>query len=65
MAFQLMFYVYAFSKNFCRDGLPYCEKDYQRQFGVKCDHCERFIAGKVLQVTKQSRLTSIDVYWNE
>lgn len=33
-----------------RDGLPYCEKDYQRQFGVKCDHCERFIAGKVLQV---------------
>jgi actin-binding LIM protein len=36
-----------------RDGLPYCEKDYQRQFGVKCDHCERFIAGKVLQVTSQ------------
>lgn len=35
---------------FKRDGLPYCEKDYQRQFGVKCDHCERFIAGKVLQV---------------
>jgi len=32
-----------------KDGLPYCEKDYQRQFGVKCDHCERFIAGKVLQ----------------
>lgn len=32
-----------------KDSLPYCEKDYQRQFGVKCDHCERFIAGKVLQ----------------
>jgi len=32
-----------------KDGLPYCEKDYQRQFGVKCAHCERFISGKVLQ----------------
>lgn len=32
-----------------RDGHPYCEKDYHQQFGVKCAHCERFIAGKVLQ----------------
>ena len=32
-----------------RDGLPYCEKDYQTQFGVKCAYCDRFISGKVLQ----------------
>lgn len=35
---------------FChRDGVPYCEKDYQKQFGVKCAYCNRFISGKVLQ----------------
>lgn len=33
----------------CRDGVPYCEKDYQKQFGVKCAYCSRFISGKVLQ----------------
>ncbi|XP_067142769.1 actin-binding LIM protein 2-like isoform X1 [Centruroides vittatus] len=32
-----------------KDGLPYCEKDYQKNFGVKCTHCERYIIGKVLQ----------------
>lgn len=32
-----------------KDGAPYCERDYQRLFGVKCAHCERFITGKVLQ----------------
>ncbi|XP_076049123.1 actin binding LIM protein Uncoordinated 115a isoform X5 [Oratosquilla oratoria] len=32
-----------------KDGFPYCEKDYQAQFGVKCAYCERFISGKVLQ----------------
>ncbi|KAG8202041.1 hypothetical protein JTE90_010409 [Oedothorax gibbosus] len=32
-----------------KDGSPYCERDYQRLFGVKCTYCERFIAGKVLQ----------------
>ncbi|KAJ8945034.1 hypothetical protein NQ318_019027 [Aromia moschata] len=32
-----------------RDGIPYCEKDYQKQFGVKCAYCNRFISGKVLQ----------------
>lgn len=36
-----------------RDGIPYCERDYQKQFGVKCAYCNRFISGKVLQV-KQS-----------
>lgn len=33
-----------------RDGVPYCEKDYQKLFGVKCAYCSRFISGKVLQV---------------
>nr|XP_027234715.1 actin-binding LIM protein 1-like isoform X1 [Penaeus vannamei] len=32
-----------------KDGMPYCEKDYQAQFGVKCAYCNRFISGKVLQ----------------
>lgn len=32
-----------------RDGQPYCEKDYQKLFGVKCAYCSRFISGKVLQ----------------
>ncbi|KAK9722851.1 LIM domain [Popillia japonica] len=32
-----------------RDGVPYCERDYQKQFGVKCAYCSRFISGKVLQ----------------
>ncbi|XP_014476995.1 PREDICTED: actin-binding LIM protein 2 isoform X2 [Dinoponera quadriceps] len=32
-----------------KDGVPYCEKDYQKQFGVKCAYCNRFISGKVLQ----------------
>ena len=32
-----------------KDGQPYCEKDYQALFGVKCTYCFRFISGKVLQ----------------
>lgn len=32
-----------------KDGLPYCERDYQKSFGVKCIHCDRYITGKVLQ----------------
>lgn len=32
-----------------KDGAPYCEKDYQNLFGVKCTYCFRFISGKVLQ----------------
>ena len=30
-----------------KDGQPYCEKDYQSLFGVKCSYCFRFISGKV------------------
>ncbi|XP_039291677.1 actin-binding LIM protein 3 [Nilaparvata lugens] len=32
-----------------KDGIPYCEKDYQKLFGVKCAYCSRYISGKVLQ----------------
>ncbi|XP_023375444.1 actin-binding LIM protein 2 [Pteropus vampyrus] len=33
----------------CRDGLPYCEADYHAEFGVRCDGCEKFITGHVLE----------------
>lgn len=36
---------------FFRDGAPYCEKDYQVLFGVKCEACHQFITGKVLEVS--------------
>lgn len=32
-----------------KDAVPYCEKCYQKGFGVKCAYCSRFISGKVLQ----------------
>ncbi|XP_052038716.1 actin-binding LIM protein 1 isoform X2 [Apodemus sylvaticus] len=32
-----------------KDGSPYCEKDYQGLFGVKCEACFQFITGKVLE----------------
>ncbi|XP_007578073.2 actin-binding LIM protein 1-like isoform X3 [Poecilia formosa] len=32
-----------------KDGFPYCERDYQAQFGVKCEACQRFITGKLLE----------------
>uniref|UniRef100_A0A8C1H2L8 Actin binding LIM protein 1b n=1 Tax=Cyprinus carpio carpio TaxID=630221 RepID=A0A8C1H2L8_CYPCA len=32
-----------------KDGSPYCEKDYQINFGVQCEACHRFITGKVLE----------------
>lgn len=37
--------------SFFRDGAPYCEKDYQVLFGVKCEACHQFITGKVLEVS--------------
>uniref|UniRef100_A0A3B5AR07 Actin binding LIM protein 1b n=1 Tax=Stegastes partitus TaxID=144197 RepID=A0A3B5AR07_9TELE len=30
-------------------GVPYCERDYQIQFGVQCHACRKFITGKVLE----------------
>ncbi|XP_030628976.1 actin-binding LIM protein 1 [Chanos chanos] len=32
-----------------KDGVPYCEKDYQLHFGVQCEACNQFITGKVLE----------------
>ncbi|CAJ1080900.1 actin-binding LIM protein 1-like [Xyrichtys novacula] len=32
-----------------KDGVPYCERDYQIQFGVQCHACQKFITGKVLE----------------
>uniref|UniRef100_A0A8C5NAI1 Actin binding LIM protein 1a n=1 Tax=Gouania willdenowi TaxID=441366 RepID=A0A8C5NAI1_GOUWI len=32
-----------------KDGAPYCERDYQIHFGVKCEACHQFITGKVLE----------------
>ncbi|XP_065805841.1 actin-binding LIM protein 1 isoform X9 [Labrus bergylta] len=32
-----------------KDGVPYCERDYQFQFGVQCHACQKFITGKVLE----------------
>lgn len=43
-----------------KDGVPYCERDYQKQFGVKCAYCNRYISGKVLQVIA----VSIDNFQN-
>uniref|UniRef100_A0A8C5GPT8 Actin binding LIM protein 1b n=1 Tax=Gouania willdenowi TaxID=441366 RepID=A0A8C5GPT8_GOUWI len=32
-----------------KDGVPYCERDYQIQFGIQCEACQKFITGKVLE----------------
>ncbi|XP_029804923.1 actin-binding LIM protein 2 isoform X10 [Suricata suricatta] len=32
-----------------KDGLPYCEADYHSKFGIRCDGCEKFITGHVLE----------------
>ncbi|XP_041985409.1 actin-binding LIM protein 2 isoform X2 [Aricia agestis] len=32
-----------------RADVPYCERDYQRLYGVRCAYCQRYISGKVLQ----------------
>ncbi|KAG7227775.1 hypothetical protein INR49_013569 [Caranx melampygus] len=32
-----------------KDGVPYCERDYQIQFGIQCEVCHKFITGKVLE----------------
>uniref|UniRef100_A0A803TL85 Actin binding LIM protein family member 2 n=1 Tax=Anolis carolinensis TaxID=28377 RepID=A0A803TL85_ANOCA len=32
-----------------RDGVPYCEVDYHAKFGIKCDNCEKYITGRVLE----------------
>ncbi|KAM9425870.1 actin-binding LIM protein 1-like [Pholidichthys leucotaenia] len=37
------------SEYISKDGVPYCETDYQLQFGIKCEVCKTFITGKVLE----------------
>ncbi|XP_015744344.1 actin-binding LIM protein 3 isoform X7 [Python bivittatus] len=32
-----------------KDGVPYCESDYHAQFGIKCETCNRYISGRVLE----------------
>ncbi|KAM3602083.1 uncharacterized protein V6R79_024019 [Siganus canaliculatus] len=32
-----------------KDGIPYCETDYHAQFGIRCDTCNRYISGRVLE----------------
>ncbi|XP_039208488.1 actin-binding LIM protein 3 isoform X11 [Crotalus tigris] len=32
-----------------KDGVPYCEADYHAQFGIKCETCNRYISGRVLE----------------
>ncbi|XP_067161104.1 actin-binding LIM protein 3 isoform X2 [Apteryx mantelli] len=32
-----------------KDGIPYCESDYHAQFGIKCETCDRYISGRVLE----------------
>lgn len=34
-----------------RDGIPYCETDYHAQFGIRCDSCNGYISGRVLEVS--------------
>uniref|UniRef100_A0A8D0G8H3 Actin-binding LIM protein 2 n=1 Tax=Sphenodon punctatus TaxID=8508 RepID=A0A8D0G8H3_SPHPU len=32
-----------------KDGIPYCEADYHAKFGIRCDSCEKYITGRVLE----------------
>uniref|UniRef100_A0A3B4WQN2 Actin binding LIM protein family, member 3 n=1 Tax=Seriola lalandi dorsalis TaxID=1841481 RepID=A0A3B4WQN2_SERLL len=32
-----------------KDGKPYCETDYHTQFGIRCEGCNRYISGRVLE----------------
>ncbi|XP_044151819.1 actin-binding LIM protein 2 isoform X7 [Bufo gargarizans] len=41
--------VYLKAEYISKDGIPYCEMDYHANFGIKCDHCEKFITGRVLE----------------
>ena len=45
---------------FSREGKPYCEKDYQAEFGVTCAGCNGYITGKVLQVCINLRGIVVD-----
>lgn len=38
-----------------KDGVPYCESDYHSQFGIKCETCDRYISGRVLEVSEAEK----------
>ncbi|KFU92884.1 Actin-binding LIM protein 3, partial [Chaetura pelagica] len=40
-----------------KDGVPYCESDYHAQFGIKCETCNRYISGRVLEVSPGATAT--------
>ncbi|KAJ7427294.1 actin binding LIM protein family member 2 [Willisornis vidua] len=39
-----------------KDGVPYCETDYHAKFGIRCDNCEKYITGRVLEIDLLERL---------
>lgn len=59
IALDLHWHVWCFKCSHCqnplhgeyvaKDGKAYCEKDYQKLYGVVCVYCKRYITGKVLQ----------------
>lgn len=59
IALDLHWHVWCFKCTHCKiplhgeyvakDGKAYCERDYQKLFGVVCVYCKRYITGKVLQ----------------
>jgi hypothetical protein len=63
LALDKTWHVYCFKCHHCdcqlpgeymnKDGLPYCEKDYQALFGVQCHVCGEFVTGKVIQAGEQ------------
>ncbi|OBS75202.1 hypothetical protein A6R68_14271 [Neotoma lepida] len=44
-----------------KDGLPYCEADYHTKFGIRCDSCEKYITGRVLEIFDPSGCWAFDV----
>ena len=59
IALDLHWHVWCFKCSHCKvplhgeyvakEGRAYCEKDYQKLFGITCVYCKRYITGKVLQ----------------
>ncbi|MGH0156327.1 UNVERIFIED_CONTAM: hypothetical protein FKN15_031032 [Acipenser sinensis] len=39
-----------------KDGVPYCESDYHSQFGIKCETCDRYISGRVLEAKVENEI---------
>lgn len=59
IALDLHWHIWCFKCSHCKvplhgeyvakDGKAYCERDYQKLFGITCVYCKRYITGKVLQ----------------